>query len=907
MKRTVIPAFAFLLFIMAACRTEVLEIARPDAGNTILASISKIGTPQTKAIMVDRSGVAIDVLWEEWDHIGVFGEDKSNVDFVLSTGSLVNGGKTARFESSDAVPKGDLLAYYPYETGVTGNNGILTLTAPKIQKYTGYVPKPDPAANIMLARGYQGGGLLFQPVFAILKIGMNFETDTDVKSVEFRDLDGKPVCGKFTASFSNGRPVTEFTESSNVLTLDCGTFGKAQEGETKIFYLFVPARSYPKGYEITFVTTEGRITQTIGTSSGKTLQCATVYTVGDITQYEEIEGVECELYPEAIVMNQANQDRIILQDSTKFIVRNENGDIVWDNHGQAVTAYNMNLLVPNDLNPKEGGWLIYDEPTESLPYGAVFQISDCNRVDDKYSRVSAKFIHNPFEPYKNLKIGEEGNEIPVNLNGFISEIVDERGHSIDFIYDADGQLIFGDDAFTQMIGGNSSEATKAVINQWPSSFTTPDFSICAKGDNAEAEFSPKMKLDIRTAIGAVAGEVQYAVLKITPTLSMKAMFTLKGNSHVDKEMYLFGLKTTGIPIGGIVVYFEIDVSAKVEVGGEISFSATISSSQELGTYAVSYNKGEDGVLTRKVKEPSLATFTFSEPEVSASGSIYVKGGANIVSSMNVYGVLSIGLSTDYMVKGECAIYHDMNLRATNGLRFSVGPEIEITPKIAVNCLGWKWAHKFEELSFKFNFDPWFEKWLLPATYGDTKVNYLMSDKYYVWRDLPEEYFDPNWISEKMRTGIDNIAYEAAVVGEFHEDFQLGLAIYEISNYLLGYPYLDPYTTGIAEKQQEELSALGYPYDYHHSRYLMGWDSKLVHLEPIPDAIYESGSKSQVFTGTYKPTFPFCSHTVYKTSVVLMRRDEIFIGLEDMIAPFPFDCCTYYCWPKDLNGNNYKVQ
>lgn len=245
------------------------------------------------------------------------------MDFVLSKGSLVNGGKTAMFETDGNMPKGDLVAYYPYSTDITGSDGVLTLMAPQTQKYTSYIPKPDPAANIMLARGSQGGGLLFQPVFAILKIGKRFEAETTVKRIEFRDLDGKPVCGQFTAFFSNGRPVTEFKGTSNILTLDCGSFGLTPEGETKIFYLFVPARSYPKGYEITFVTTEGRVTHTVGASTGKTLQSATVYTVGDVTQYEEIEGVECEMNPDVIIMNQENQDRIAIQDTIRNNVVNE--------------------------------------------------------------------------------------------------------------------------------------------------------------------------------------------------------------------------------------------------------------------------------------------------------------------------------------------------------------------------------------------------------------------------------------------------------------------------------------------------------------------------------------------------------------------------------------------------------
>ena len=607
-------------------------------------------------------------------------------------------------------------------------------------------------------------------------------------------------------------------------------------------------------------------------------------------------------------MDQAIQDRVAIQDTVRHNVLNENGDIVWDNHGRALTAFDMHLLVPNDLNPKEGGWIVYDEPTEFLPYGGVFQISRCEKLDDRSSRVSVRSAQNPFAAYKNLKIGEEGDEIPVNLNGFISEIVDERGQRIDFNYDADGQLVFGDGAIAQMVQANSSVDTKEVINQWPSTFTTPEFAMCVKGDNAEAEFTPTMKLDIRTAIGAFGGEVQYVVLKINPTISMTAKFTLKANCNIGKEMYLFGLKTTGIPLGGVVVSFEIEVSAKVEIGGEVSFSATVSCSQDLGTYAVSYNKGEGGVLTRKVKDPSAATFTIDGPHLNSYGSLYMKGGASLVSSVNVYGLLSIGLATDFLANGACQVFNDYSKRATNGLKLSVGPEIEITPRVAVNCLNWKWAHNFDELSFKFNMEPWFEKWLLPATFGASRAKYLQSEQYYVWEDLPEEYFDSSSIVERMRTDVDYIEYDATVLGVFDKDFQLGLAIHEVSNYSLGFPYSSEAEAEKSKKQVEILRSLGYPYDYKTPQYLTDWDSKLVHVEPIPDIVYEAGTESQDFKGTFKPAFRFSSHTVYKTELVLLQGGQIVHNqMEGFPSPYPLQFCVYYCWPTDLNGNAYKMK
>lgn len=901
MKRTTILAIATLTCILTGCSRNEMDILGPDTeGNTILASVAKVGSPQTKAIMQDQSGVAINVYWQGGDHIGIFGEGGSNVDFVLSAGTLVNGGKTAKFETTGTMPKGNLVAYYPYTSGITASNGVLSLTAPDKQKYTSYIPKPDPAANIMVARGTRNGGLLFQPVFAILKIGKIFESDTDVKSVEFRDLDGKAVCGKFNASFSNGKPVTEFTGSSNVLTLECGNFGKAYAGQTKVFYLFVPARSYPKGYEITFVTSGGKITQTVGASSGKTLQSATVYTVGDITQYDKIEGVQCETYPEAIIMNQQSQDRIIIQEKTEHVVNDKNGNILWDNHNNAVHSYDMTLMVPNDLNPKEGGWLVYDEPTEWLPYGGVFQITKCVKLDEKYNTVIARSVLNPFAPYKNLKIGEEGNEIPVNLNGFISEIVDEQGNPIDFTYNADGQLVFDDDAFSQMMGKESSQNTKAVVNKWPSRFSLPDFSISVKAPEAEATFTPQLTTDVSTAIGAFDGELQYVVLKINPTLSMKAEFSLKKSYYVGKDKYLFGLKTTGIPMGGVVVFFEIEVYAKVEVGGEIVLTATMSCSQDLGTYAISYNSG-DGVNTRKLKEASAAGYNMDDPTIKGSGSIYLKGGLTLASSVNVYGLLSIGLATDFLVKGEIKDeYEGLN---DKGLRFAVTPEMEITPRIAVNCLGIQWAHRFEELTMKFNFDPWYETWLVPAVAALVGVKYSMTKEHYVFEfEAPDDIWHGNTYVTQLKTGVESLSYSAEIEGKCSRDYRLGIAIYQISSFSFVTYNGEQFLPSLIEFKY--FRAAGYP--ALHAQHIQNPVVKLVHVQKL-DQFYKAGTKSQEFKGEIKPDFRFDSHTVYAPLLVLMQDDEIryTIGLRHLLyGKTSGGNLIYYCWPKDYNGNSY---
>ena len=230
-----------------------------------------------RALMQDNPGYSIDIFWQEGDRIGIFGEGGSNVEFALAASSLTEKGRSTSFETSGTMPQGTLTAYFPYCPDAVQKNGALVLNFPSTQEYNvkSGVVQPDPKANFMIASGSRGSGLFFQPVMAALKIGKVFDKDVEIDRVEFRDLDGKAVCGAFSTSFRNGTPATQFSGNGNVITLDCGKFVKAVKDEVKIFYLLVPARSYPKGFELCFVTSDGeRITQTVGASMGKSLQCS---------------------------------------------------------------------------------------------------------------------------------------------------------------------------------------------------------------------------------------------------------------------------------------------------------------------------------------------------------------------------------------------------------------------------------------------------------------------------------------------------------------------------------------------------------------------------------------------------------------------------------------------------------
>lgn len=890
MKRSHTAILIAASLCMAACNTQDFEYQSPD--KFVKASVDQMRSLQTKALMQDNPGYSIDIFWQEGDHIGIFGEGGSNVDFVLAVSSISENGRSAMFETSGTMPKGNLTAYFPYCPDAVQKDGALVLDFPSTQEYNikSGVVQPDPKANFMIASGSRRAGLFFQPVMAALKIGKVFDKDVEIDRVEFRDLDGKAVCGAFSTSFQNGTPATQFSGNGNIITLDCGKLVKAVKDEAKIFYLLVPARSYPKGFELCFVTSDGeRITQTVGVSLGKSLQCGSVYPIGDITNYGDLEGVSSDTYPEAILLDQGKLDKIQILNKTRVELRDSENNPVYDAKGRPLQSYNLELMVHKDLNPVKDGWLVFSEQSEELPQGGVFRITSCTKANDDFYQAAAVPELNPFAPFKNLQIGKQDEEVPVNLNGFISEVVDEYGKPIDFRFNEDGQIVFGDDAIRQMTGAS----TKAVVNKWPSNFSLPGITINAKGDNAEASFSPQMTTSIHTAIGAFDGELQYCVLKITPTLSMQAKFSLKAGLSIGESKYLFGIRTTGIPIGGVIVYFDLEVYATVELGGQLTFSTQISCSQNLGTYSISYNKG-DGFITKQLQEPTLDGFNSPDPQITGSGEIYAKGGLQLVTSMNVYGLLSIGLSTDFLMKAGITQDADDGIKE-KGTVFAVGPELEIIPRIAIGCLGIKWAHNFEELTMSFNMDPWYETNLIPAGSCSSAPVYTRSREYYHF-----PVFDPPLLAN-VKTGVSSLTYDINLEGKCAQDFTVGIAIYEIPKYQLlpmSSETMAEYNTWAASGYSDPPSSTNILIDYY--------SLKRISFTEICE--YKAGTESLQKSGEIDAPISFKSHTHYYQMIALMDKDGSIVhvfGMNRLLSPFSLDKLTYFCWPKDRNGNDYE--
>ena len=351
MKRIrIYKVFVLLLTIVTvatACTQDLTETKNiaSDEGLTVTIDDDE---QATRAIVIDNPGIRLETTWTAGDQLGIFGAGQSNEPYTINASTISDDGRTAAFTSTASIPSGDLLAYYPYNANATQSDDQLHLTFPKTQHYTvaGSVPLPDPEACVMAGKGSEATGVNMRNVMAVLKVGQVFATPTTVKSVEFRDLSGKSVCGDYTVTMTGGIPQTTFDGTGDVLTLDMGEGVKAEDGSAFIVFLVVPARDYPKGFEITFVDTEGqRTVRTAGTKNGKTLNRSVVHPVGDIGTYQNVEGMSYELMPTAHIIKPDDLELVkILRLTTDAYaldyIRNkpDNFAFLGNNEGSATTT-----------------------------------------------------------------------------------------------------------------------------------------------------------------------------------------------------------------------------------------------------------------------------------------------------------------------------------------------------------------------------------------------------------------------------------------------------------------------------------------------------------------------------------------------------------------------------------------
>ena len=721
--------------MMAACTPEGLGL---EQRSDRLRGVMDADLAVTKSILVDNPGVKLESFWEAGDRIGVYGGSAENALFTVKAEDLSADRKTADFSTDGTIPAGKLTAYAPYQKEAKKDGGAIVVTFPAKQSYVTYdgVVQLDPAANILLGEGSKAGGLTFRNMIAVLKIGQVFEQTTLVKTVEFRDLSGAAVTGamKLTGGSS---PKAEITGDGKILTLDLGEGLEYPEGSMRPIFLIVPARSYAQGFEITFIDDKGgKTVKTVGTTMGKTLERGVVYLIGDISGREYPVESSTTFKEGTILMTPEILDKVVLTVVEEEWLRDENGDVIYNEHKAPLRRPVLNLRVSKDLNPVEGAWLIFDQPSSTLPEGGIYKITSCQDVGNDCFSVEAHFEPDFTAPFEEITVGtplydEEGNYledggVELDLTSYVQAILDADGNPVPFSISPSGSILIGEEETAALLGMPETKGPMAKT------FSPPRMTFKHSENNAEVSFGAQAKLHTKLAVRMMGGELQYIYFTVNPVFELSADFVLKAEFNYSLPFQLFQLVICPIPVApGVQVTPTINFSGEIGVGGNVQFSTSVSYTYDMGTYGVIYNRGMG--FSKKYKQAPAAETEIVPSIGGASASIYAYGKLTAAPYLSIYGMLGLGVEAGFSLKFGAMIEDK-----TQSTKLFLTPELELIPSIAV--LGGRFTKRFSDLTTNIEFDPIWEKYLSPKviTASAGPVSVPLSEKFYTFAELSDD-------------------------------------------------------------------------------------------------------------------------------------------------------------------------
>lgn len=871
------------LFLAGCTRTEIFR------DGSLTATID-CGINATKAILIDNPGYRLDSRWQDAESIGVFGDGASNVKFSVSGADISKDGKTAKFKATSAIPGGALTAYSPYQADAKVSGSDIVVTIPAVQKYitSNGVVQPDPIGNIMAATGSANSGLTFRNAMAVLKIGQVFDKASTLKKVEFRDLSGAAVCGSATLSWHGGSPEATVVGDGTAITLDCGDGIEFAEGQVGIFFIIVPAREYPKGFELTFIDSQGgRTVKTAGAAKGKKLDRSIVYLIGDVSANEVPKGATSTLKSTTTVMTPEIMDNVVVRSASDAYVTDENGNrISFPGHSD-LRMPRFDMIVPKEINPAIGNYLIFDNPTDELPNGGVYKIVKCNKLnDDSYEIVAYPEI-NVAAPFEDLKAGEplisetgeiiEDGGIPLDLASYVYSIKDANGKAVQFSV-ADDKILLSEETIADMLGVK----TKAVKRD---RFSSPKLSLNRKEPNLEVSVGGYLSLDTRLAVRYMQGEFQYMQFTVTPEITTSLSAVLKAEGNIESSAKLYTIAFLPILVApAVLVCPEIVISAKIGVGGSLQISGSFDITQELGTYSLAYNKGDGGTL--RWNRPAIENDLVFNPSFGGiEGSLYAFGGIGATTFVSLYGMCGLGLENYLTFKfGTSANSNG------GGLKLFVQPEFEVTPSL---CFAFG-SKKFEDLTGKVEFDPIWESYIIPESRCSVTPKYNMSRQYEIEVNGCETLQTP------VPTNVKGIDYTIKLEGKCAENLDVALLVFKGSGIEL--TPQDPSDPGGSKLAYYRADGVEHLYGLFYMN-----DKKLVGISEKPDSkiivgTYPAGTESMTFEGT--ATGNFDQGQAYGVVPAIISGGNYWIldrgGLSRYYNPF------IYWWPNRSNGAPYNA-
>ena len=329
--------------LAVSCAKE--QAVAPDAQMVGMPSITAVaaGNPATKVAVSEGDGNTRPIVWEKGDALSVFYRSAANLKFQLDG----EGGESVGVFSYASGNGGGLefpqvFAAYPYDNGVSMEDGCLWVAIPPEQNYT--AGTFDPKANVMVGVSDPGANMAFKNLGGYMVLQFYGE-DVEVSSITVEGAMGEQIAGPVLVGIEEDELpwIEEWGAASETVTLVAKEPVKvgATADEATEFWLVMMPGTFMDGFTVTVECSDGTtFTQTLSDSFEVSRSAVSRMAPLDLTPFD----------PTApIVFKDADLKAHLIE---KGVDTNEDGEISYE-EAAAVTSFNGIFEVPATFSEDE--------------------------------------------------------------------------------------------------------------------------------------------------------------------------------------------------------------------------------------------------------------------------------------------------------------------------------------------------------------------------------------------------------------------------------------------------------------------------------------------------------------------------------------------------------------------------
>ncbi len=874
MKKYIFPLIAFALLQGCVRENTPVDVAE---GNGLKVTLLKETEPVSKVQFVDNPGIRMSPYWEAGDEIGVFGSHSGdNLTYTVTADKI--DGASALFLPFGDVADGALTAYYPFQEGAVADGQKLTLVLPSTQQmaYRKNMPTPDKNAFLMAGKGSRNDGVELRNVLALVKVGYMGQEDQIITSVKFRDLSGKPVSGQVTIDWKDNIPEADIVGNGESITLDCTPGVYVAQDELKYFFLVVPAREYPKGFEITFTRKDGtQVVKTVGTIYGKTLYRSLVHPVGDLTEKQNYttDQVHYRYKGTPVVMDSDKWDLVEGATRTSGNYPTASGDSHWRD--------GLEMYVHERFPGNVGDYFFVNSGSELFPDGFIGQILEAEMIGNRRHLIIAS-LDDFGEAFEELVIGgtlynedgsvQEGGGLDLNLLNYLERIETEDGEELPFDIEEE------------------EPDTKAVAS---SSYTTPRLRVYLKKEGlGEVSLGVQVQLNTKLSIGVFDGTTHYVHFNVNPKATFSLNSKLAFTQNYDALSTDWSLGTyyfAPIPVGPIVLTPSFTLGASLAASGSIELNTTLKYVSDWGTYGFSYNKGNGFVTRSTISQPSDED-GFQCPEFNLGGSFGVEAAIKFKPEIGIYGWFKAGISTKVGLTFGLTAEGGYDADGFhNGAYVHITPSFALTPVIGTLGGSFNWSWKDIE---PFEFDPIYQKYLLPSLRVEEFYRLAETGNTFSRIIGKEEDGTPIEYRDHAIIGFTGVHYKFKLKKDVLFPVYVGVAVYEGS----GFKYLNSSKSPLHDKMMDAGLE-----DYCYSSLYYGELLNGINMGAFPITTYSGPGEEDVLVLEGDVEHKFENGVYYRIAPCIFYGSNSRVHIDYYVEPRASNLFVCH-WPYSSNGD-----